>query len=72
MKIAPSNLKEFGIVDEIVSEPKGGAHKDHDSAADLLKVAITKQLKKLKKLNGEEMRNQRYERFRALGSFLEN
>lgn len=67
MKITAKHLMELNVVDEVIKEPVGGAHKDHDAAAILFKEAISKQLKELKKLSEEEILNQRYERFRALG-----
>ncbi len=67
MKITAKHLMELSVVDGVIKEPVGGAHKDHDTAAKLFKDAISEQLKELKKLSNEEILNQRYERFRALG-----
>ena len=67
MKITANHLMELNVVDAVVKEPIGGAHKDHDEAAKLFKEAIISQLTELKSLSEEEILNQRYERFRALG-----
>ena len=67
MKITAKHLMELNVVDGVIKEPIGGAHKDHDAAAKLFKEAISGQLKELNKLSQEEILNQRYERFRALG-----
>jgi len=67
MKITAKHLMELSVVDGVIKEPIGGAHKDHDEAAKLFKEALSGQLKELQKLSQEEILNQRYERFRALG-----
>jgi acetyl-CoA carboxylase carboxyl transferase subunit alpha len=60
---------ELGVVDEIVPEPKGGAHKDLDEAARLLKVAIVAALQGLEGTPGEELRSSRRAKFRRMGVF---
>ena len=60
---------ELGVVDEIVAEPKGGAHKDVDEAARLLKQAILGALESLKGTSGEELRRTRRAKFRRMGVF---
>ena len=60
---------ELGVVDEIVLEPKGGAHKDVDEAAKLLKQAILGALEGLKGTPGEELRRTRRAKFRRMGVF---
>ena len=67
MKITAKHLMELNVVDSVIKEPVGGAHKDHDEAAVLLKAALKEQLDELGKLSEEEILNQRYERFRSLG-----
>ena len=67
MKITAKHLMELNVVDSVVKEPVGGAHKDHDEAAVLFKAALKEQLDELGKLSEEEILNQRYERFRSLG-----
>jgi acetyl-CoA carboxylase carboxyl transferase subunit alpha len=60
---------ELGVVDEIVPEPKGGAHKDVDGAARLLKEAIVGALEGLEGTSGEELRRSRRAKFRRMGVF---
>jgi len=71
LKLTCADLKKLDIIDEIVKEPLGGAHRDYDQAAKLLADAIRTNLKSLSKLSGEELRKQRYQHFRKLGVFSE-
>jgi len=64
-------LKNFGIADEIIAEPEGGAHKDYDAAAANLKAALKKELTPLKRMSGKALREQRYHKFRQMGVFFE-
>jgi acetyl-CoA carboxylase carboxyl transferase subunit alpha len=70
LKITAPNLLELGVVDSIVDEPPGGAHQDHDAAAKQLDAALYKELKELSALSPEELRADRYDRFRKLGAFV--
>ena len=65
------DLKRMGIIDEIVEEPVGGAHKDPAVAATLLKNYIEHQLDLLETIDTNELLENRYERFRKYGSFVE-
>ncbi|MFA7230476.1 MAG: acetyl-CoA carboxylase carboxyltransferase subunit alpha [Victivallaceae bacterium] len=69
--LTPEKLKSLGIVDDIIKEPLGGAHKDHDAAAVLVKAALKAHLGKLKKLSGKELKDQRYSKFRQMGQVME-
>lgn len=69
LKITAPELLELAVVDEIVSEPAGGAHQDHDAAAALLEASITKHLAELDKIGPEKIADDRYRRFRTLGAF---
>ena len=60
---------ELGVVDAIVSEPRGGAHADHDEAANLLGEAVREALEELEGQSGEGLRRGRRARFRSLGVF---
>jgi acetyl-CoA carboxylase carboxyl transferase subunit alpha len=71
LKFSPQHLSKFGVVDQIISEPTGGAHRDYDEAAKMLKAAITKSLTKLKKKSVSKLLEDRYQRFRNLGEFAE-
>lgn len=70
LKITAPHLLEFGIVDGIVDEPPGGAHQDHDDAARRLDKAVGEQLTKLSRMSPDELREDRYQRFRRLGAFV--
>ena len=70
LKITAPDLLELGCVDAIVDEPPGGAHQDHDDAARRLDRALYEALVSLDGLSPEELREDRYQRFRRLGSFV--
>ena len=67
MKITSNDLLKLGVVDKVIKEPIGGAHIDYDVTAQSFKEAILSELSELSKLSDEELKNQRYERFRKLG-----
>ena len=71
LKITADKLIELEIADEIISEPFGGAQRDYDAAAENLAAALEKHLKELGKLSGEELADQRYAKFRAIGRYIE-
>ncbi|MGL4388918.1 MAG: acetyl-CoA carboxylase carboxyltransferase subunit alpha [Brevinema sp.] len=70
LKYTAPYLKKFGIVDEVLSEPLGGAHRDHKQTMDYLKKAILDNLKTLSKKSNNKLLNDRYNRFRKLGFFI--
>lgn len=67
---AADNLR-LGVVDGVIEEPLGGAHRDADGAAAMLKGWICDQLGELEGMGREELVQKRYERFRRLGAFTE-
>jgi acetyl-CoA carboxylase carboxyl transferase subunit alpha len=71
LKITAPDLKEFGIIDEIVSEPEGGAHLDHEASAALLGSVLDDSLRDLSRLTIPELLDRRYEKFRRMGQFFE-
>ena len=71
LRFSPKNLLKFGVVDEIVPEPTGGAHRDYDAVAVTLKTAIATSLGKLRKKSMKQLLQERYKRFRNLGVFEE-
>jgi acetyl-CoA carboxylase carboxyl transferase subunit alpha len=71
LKITPTDLKEFGIIDEIVSEPEGGAHLDHEASAALLDRVLFRALRDLTHFPIVELLDRRYEKFRRMGQFFE-
>ncbi|PXA03630.1 acetyl-CoA carboxylase carboxyl transferase subunit alpha [Coraliomargarita sinensis] len=72
LKFSPEHLSKFGVVDQVIPEPTGGAHRDYDAAATTLKAAIIKSLNKLKKKSVTKLLNDRYARFRKLGEFTDD
>jgi acetyl-CoA carboxylase carboxyl transferase subunit alpha len=70
LKITAPHLLQLGVVDAIVEEPAGGAHQDHDEAAQRLDRALYEALVSLDGLSPEDLREDRYQRFRRLGSFV--
>ena len=72
LRLTAQDLKELQLIDGIVPEPEGGAHKDVDGAAVLLKQALEAALDLLTPLSGPELVAHRYERFRQMGNFFES
>jgi acetyl-CoA carboxylase carboxyl transferase subunit alpha len=72
LKFTSENLLKFGIVDEVVEEPMGGAHRDHHSMAAKMKSFLKRNLKELGKVPADELLPGRYERFRKIGVFEES
>ena len=69
LKITSSWLKKLGIVDDIIREPKGGAHTAPDKAIAEVKKAIVAAIKELQKVPVEKLVEQRYAKFAAMGRF---
>ncbi|WP_443659488.1 acetyl-CoA carboxylase carboxyltransferase subunit alpha [Clostridium algidicarnis] len=68
MKITAEDLKGFGIIDKIIKEPLGGAHKDIDKMSQRLKDNIIKSILKLKNKDISNLVQERYEKFRNMGT----
>ncbi len=71
LRFTSSDLLELGIVEEIIPEPLGGAHRNHHHTATTLKGSILAALRNLEKLSVEELLGRRYRRFRRMGVFEE-
>ena len=71
MKLTAEDLVGMSLIDEVVPEPKGGAHQDVRSAAGNLKAALVSHIDELEALSDEEMLNARYEKFRRAGQWAE-
>lgn len=69
MKIAAPDLGELGLIDEVIKEPKGGAHYNHKEAAENFSTAVSQQIKQLQALSTEEMLEARYQKFRVYGQW---
>ena len=67
LRITAKDLSEFGIVDEIVPEPEGGAHSDHEAAAQLLEPVLVRALDHLSVKSVPELLQRRYAKFRRMG-----
>ncbi len=71
LKLSAPELLKLGIIDRIIKEPAGGAHRKPKVAANNLKTALNEYLEELLKLKPEELVNDRYEKFRKIGVFEE-
>ncbi len=71
LKLTARDLLGLGVIDEIVPEPVGGAHRDRTAAAASLAKALRKQLMGLLAMSGPELISARYQKFRAMGQFRE-
>lgn len=72
LKISAQSLYELGIIDGIIEEPVGGAHRDHKCIALNLKNIILSSFSELDKISVEELIENRYNKFRKIGSFIVN
>ena len=70
LRITATDLTELGCIDGIVSEPEGGAHRDHDTAAALLDASLQSHLAELQKLPITELLGSRYNKFRNMAQFF--
>ena len=71
LKITASDCLELGVADSIVPEPKGGAHRNPAETAKNLGVALRRHLDELLAMDGDALRQDRYDRFRRLGAVLD-
>ncbi|MCC9599751.1 acetyl-CoA carboxylase carboxyltransferase subunit alpha [Stieleria sp. JC731] len=71
LKFTSANLKRLGVVDDVIEEPLGGAHRDHHQMASRLKSYLSKTLADLETKPIDELLESRYDKFRQIGVFLE-
>lgn len=71
LKLGAKELREFKLIDEVVSEPLGGAHRDHERSAALLREAVLASLRALKDIPTDQLLGERYRKFRQFGVFNE-
>lgn len=71
LKLISSELFKMELVDEVIPEPVGGAHYSYDKAAELVKKALLKNIKELSAKSPDTLREERYQRFRHIGKFIE-
>lgn len=69
LKLTAEELYNLGLIDEVIKEPLGGAHRNPQFSAQEIKKSITKNLSELEKLSKEKLLEQRYEKFRKIGVF---
>lgn len=69
MKITANDLRELGIIDEIVPEPEGGAHSDHVATAGSLRPVLEKSLREVSRTRPQSLPDERYRKFRRMGVF---
>ncbi|BDV43565.1 acetyl-coenzyme A carboxylase carboxyl transferase subunit alpha [Geotalea uraniireducens] len=71
LKLTAPDLKELNVIDDIVKEPLGGAHRNHEAMAASLHEALSRHLKELRALPVEQLVEERYNKFRAMSRFAE-
>jgi acetyl-CoA carboxylase carboxyl transferase subunit alpha len=72
LRFTSQDLPGFGVVDDVIEEPLGGAHRDHHQIAARMKLYLLRTLRNLRSQPLEELLNARYEKFRRMGRFFEN
>jgi acetyl-CoA carboxylase carboxyl transferase subunit alpha len=72
LKLTAQDLLKLDVVDEIVPEPEGGAHRGYDSVAENLSRALRRNLQHISKIPIDELLKKRYEKFRRIGIFTES
>ncbi|WP_422925930.1 acetyl-CoA carboxylase carboxyltransferase subunit alpha [Singulisphaera sp. PoT] len=71
LRMTSRDLLRMKIIDEVIQEPLGGAHRDHREAASSLKSMLIRAIRELKELPREQLLQNRYDKFRRIGIFLE-
>ena len=72
LRFTSENLKRLGVVDDVLAEPLGGAHRDHHQMASRMKTYLSRALAELESKSMDELLESRHEKFRLLGVFLDN
>ena len=71
LKLVGPDLKALDLIDEVIDEPRGGAHRNHEVAADSLKEVLVRNIQELQKMSAEELLDHRYNKFRKYGEWAE-
>jgi acetyl-CoA carboxylase carboxyl transferase subunit alpha len=71
LKFTSKDLLKLGVIDDVIEEPLGGAHRDHHQMASRLKMYLTRCLRELTPRSNDELLSMRYDKFRNMGVFLE-
>ena len=69
MKLVAPDLKKLDLIDDVIEEPTGGAHHDHQATADALAKVVGKHLDELSKLSEKDLLDHRYDKFRKFGEW---
>ena len=69
LRLTAKDLHRLGVIDDIIPEPLGGAHRDHREMANTLKTYLLRYLRELRNLPTDDLLEQRYQKFRAMGVF---
>jgi len=70
LRLTSRDLSKFGVIDDVIPEPVGGAHRDPREMANTLKTYLQRYLRQLRGQSNEELLNARYDKFRAMGVFI--
>jgi acetyl-CoA carboxylase carboxyl transferase subunit alpha len=70
LRLTSRHLKELGVIDEVIAEPLGGAHRDHREVANTLKAYLLRCLRELRPLPVEDLLEGRYQKFRRMGVYI--
>ena len=71
LRMTSKDLKQLGVIDDIIEEPLGGAHRDHHQTAARLQMYLARTIRELQSHSLSELLAKRYEKFRRMGRFLE-
>jgi acetyl-CoA carboxylase carboxyl transferase subunit alpha len=72
MHLRARDILELGVADEVVPEPRGGAHRSFPPTCEALEAALGRHLEQLDRLSAQELTRQRYDKYRAMGVFAES
>ena len=72
LKFTSKHLPDLGVVDDVIGEPLGGAHRDPHQMASRLKMYLLKSIRELVEVPSQQLLDSRYQKFRYMGKFLEN
>lgn len=72
MKITATDLLEMEVIEEIIAEPRGGAHRDYEATAEAVKDTVWRHLQELSGMDAAALKEDRYLKFRKIGEFSES
>lgn len=70
LRITAPDMKELGVIDEIIAEPDGGAHRDHDAASALVDAVLQRNFAEIKARSASDLLESRYSKFRQMAQFF--